>query len=253
MIDVSHLGRFGIVAAVSAAVLAAVALLYAQLNQPVAQIRIEGQLSKEERRLVEAALSAHADSNILSVRLGAVLADVNALGWPQNVTVQRQWPDTLVLRINKQGVIAHWNGDRYLTSNGRVIDQADVTGDLPVIQVSSVAPELALATLQQLDESARMHGLRVAQLHHSASQGWWLKQSDGVRVNLGRDSSKAALLVRYQRFLRVRGHLTAQQRAEIEYADARYANGVALKARTQTDTALLLGRADSTRAVTDGR
>ncbi|MGI9324963.1 MAG: cell division protein FtsQ/DivIB [Pseudomonadales bacterium] len=253
MIDVASFTRYGATAAGLFTVLAAGALLFAELNRPVEQIRIEGQLTGEERRLIEQALTGHADARILTASLSKVVADVDALGWPQNVTVRRDWPDTLVLRINKQGVIARWKGDQYLTSNGRVINEADVTGELPSIEVESISPEVALSTLQQLDERARLHGLRIAQLRHSAAQGWWLHQDDGVRVNLGRGHSKAVLLTRYQRFLRVRSQLSAEQRSGVEYADVRYANGVALKARSADDPALLIGQAESTRTVIDGR
>lgn len=253
MMDIAHISRYGITAAVLLSVAAAALLLYTELNRPIEEIRIEGQLSDQERELLQVALDPHGDANILSVRLDDVVADVTALGWPQNVSVRRQWPDTLILRINKQGVIALWNDDRYLTNNGRVIDQADVPNTLPSIAAEAVAPEAALAVLQQLDEVARLHGLRIAQLNHSVAQGWWLLQDDGVRINLGRGHPRSQLVDRYQRFLRVRAQLPVEQLATLEYADVRYANGVALKSIDAADEPLLVGHAESTRTVIDER
>lgn len=255
--DINYISRYGVATAVLVSVVAAALLLFSELNRPIEQVRIEGHLSAQERELLAEALVAHEDEAILSVDLPAVVEDVNALGWPQNVSVRRQWPDTLVLRIQKQGVIAHWNADRYLTNNGRVIEQADVLGSLPSLEVENIEPEAALATLQRLDELARLHGLRIARLNHSVTQGWWLLQNDGVRVNLGRSDPVSALSQRYQRFLRVRAALPQAQVATIEYADVRYTNGVALKSTPAPGDAagdpLLVGQAQSTRTLMDER
>ena len=98
-----------------------------------------------------------------------------------------------------------------------------------------------------------MQGLHIAELHFQVAQGWWLLQNDGVRVNLGLGQPKAQLFDRYQRFLHVRSQLPQEQLAAIEYADVRYANGVALKSHTPVDAPLLAEHAEPARTVLDGR
>lgn len=239
MMSVEAIGRWGARAGIVVVLSAAALLVFAQLNQPIAQIRIEGALSTAERTLIRDALAHYADAHILTASLDGVVADITALGWPQKVSARRVWPDTLVLRINKQDVVAVWNRDSYLTNNARVIDDADVLARLPTIDAEGLDPEIALAALQQLDERARLHGVRVVALRHSFAQGWWLKQSDGVAVSLGRGD--AALDRRYRRFMQVRSGLPVEQLAQLRSADVRYANGVALRLAA-TDQDLLLGQ-----------
>ena len=224
--SIELLSRWGGRGAIALVLSAAGLFVFSQLNQPIEQMRIEGQLSTAERALVRAALAHYADTNILTASLDDVVADINALGWPQKVSARRLWPDTLVLRINKQDVVAVWNETAFLTNNAKIIDEADVVVQLPAITAEGLGPEVALGALQQLDELARMQGLRVVALRHSFAEGWWLKQSDGVGVSLGR--ADATLQRRYQRFLKVRAELPLEQLAGLEYADVRYANGVAL-------------------------
>ncbi|MFK7912913.1 MAG: cell division protein FtsQ/DivIB [Pseudomonadales bacterium] len=224
--NMERLGRWGGCAALVIVLSAAALLVFAQLNRPIEQMRIEGQLSTAERALIRDALAHYGDANILTTSLDAVVADINALGWPQKVSARRVWPDTLVLRINRQDVVAVWNDTAFLTNNAKVIEDADVVVQLPVIEAQGLDPEVALGALQQLDELARLQGLRVVALRHSFAEGWWLKQSDGVAVSLGR--SDEALRQRYLRFMKVRAELPLEQLAALEYADVRYANGVAL-------------------------
>lgn len=245
MPDMAQLGRFGAAAAIAIVLAAAALLVFAQLNRPIAHMRIEGQLSAAERALIKEALAGYTDAHILTTPLDAVVADVAALGWPQQVSARRVWPDALVLRIHKQDVIARWNNGQYLTNNARVIDQADGAAELPQIETDSLSPEAALTALQHLDELARLHGLRVVTVKHSFAQGWWLRQSDGVAVSLGRKDEE--LQQRYRRFLRVRAELPVAALATLEYADVRYANGVALRLTEglegqQGNSELLLGQ-----------
>lgn len=221
-----RLGRWGGSAALVVVLSAAVLLVFTQLNRPIEQMRIEGQLSTAERGLIREVLAPYGDARILTTSLEAVVADINALGWPQKVSARRVWPDTLVLRINKQDVVAVWNHTAFLTNNAQVIEDADVVVQLPAIEAEGLDPEVALGALQQLDELAREQGLRVVALRHSFAEGWWLKQSDGVAVSLGRRDD--ALQRGYVRFLKVRAELPVEQLAALEYADVRYANGVAL-------------------------
>lgn len=224
--NMERLGRWGGGAGLVVVLSAAALLVFGQLNRPIEQMRIEGQLSTAERELVREVLAPYGDARILTASLDAVVADINALGWPQKVSARRIWPNTLVLRINKQDVVAVWNETAFLTNNARVIEDADVVVRLPTIEAEGLDPEVALAALQRLDELARLQGLRVVALRHSFAEGWWLRQSDGVAVSLGRRDE--ALQNRYQRFMKVRAELPLEQLAALEYADVRYANGVAL-------------------------
>ncbi|MEM1231387.1 MAG: cell division protein FtsQ/DivIB [Pseudomonadota bacterium] len=229
------------------ALLAGGVLLHRALDRPVTDIRIEGVLSPAERALLQSALQPFASTRILSADLAALVAAVEALGWPEDVSVRRVWPRTLALSVRRQSIVARWADDAYLTSGGQVIEQADVSTSLPVLRVAPRDPALALATLQQLDALARAHGLRVSALDFAPAQGWRLTQSDGVPVQLGSGPLADVLLPRYRRFLRVRGQLPSAARAALEYADARYDSGVAIKPGTGAEPLLLgqAGRSDS--------
>lgn len=250
--DMERLTRYGFATGAVAALAAVTALLYGQLNQPVREIKVEGPLSPTERALLQAALVPYSDARILTADLDALVGAVEALGWPQEVTVRRRWPDQLLLAIRKQSVVAHWQDSAFLTSTGRVIGQADVQGTLPRLAVEDVDPLVALETLQQLDALARGQRLRVSALDFDAADGWRVTQSDGLPVYLGLGSLQTVLLPRYQRFLRVRAQIVARHGSALRYADARYDSGVAIRAEGEEEP-LLLGQAISKERGPHGR
>lgn len=242
MMDMTRLTRHGVLGAVALALLVTVALVWRALNAPITEIRIEGSLSPAERGLLQAALAPQRDARILTADLRALVQDVEALGWPEDVSVRRLWPSTLQLSIRKQSIVARWQDHQYLTSTGRVIDQADVSEDLPRLRVAGTDPLVALETLQQLDLLARGQGLRVTALDFEPARGWRLTQSDAVPVYLGNGSLLAVLRPAYARFLKVRRTLPMAARQSLEYADARYDSGVAIKS-SPAAAPVLLGQA----------
>jgi cell division septal protein FtsQ len=244
MMDMARLTRHGMVGAVALAVLVVMLLVYRALNAPVTEIRIEGSLSPAERVLLQTALAPVRDARILTADLRALVRDIEALGWPEDVSVRRLWPSTLQLSIRKQSVVARWQDSQFLTSTGRVIDQADVGDDLPRLRVAGTDPLEALETLQQLDQLARGQGLRVAALDFEPARGWRLTQSDSVPVYLGDGPLLAVLRPAYARFLKVRSALPMAARQSLEYADARYDSGVAIKS-SPAAAPVLLGQATS--------
>ncbi|MEM1435689.1 MAG: FtsQ-type POTRA domain-containing protein [Pseudomonadota bacterium] len=202
-----------------------VAVLFALLNRPLREIRVEGMLAPGERQMVMAALEDQADARILSVSLDAVAAAVRELGWAQAVTVRRVWPDTLTVAINRQAVVAVWRDDAVLTSTGQVITQPESTGSLPELRSTSLPPAATLTLYQQLE---RLDPARtIKRLSETPLEGWVVELKAGDRVVLGRAASSAELARRFQRFLEVRRSLPP---SEVVRADARYAHGVAIKA-----------------------
>lgn len=211
------------------------AVLFALLNRPLREIRVEGMLAPSERQMVTAALRAQADARILTVNLDAVAGAVRELGWAQAVTVRRVWPDTLAVAINRQAVVAQWREDEVLTSTGRVIPQPEPAGEsLPQLRSSSLPPAATLTLYQQLE---RLDPARsIARLTEMPLEGWVVELKSGDRVVLGRASGNAELVRRFRRYLEVRSQLPP---SEIVRADARYAHGVAIKAPEAGNDALL--------------
>ena len=88
------------------------------VNRPLGEVRIEGALRDAERRLVQeqlhGLLQGAQPARILTVDLEAVAAGIRSLGWAQAVTVRRVWPETLIVAIQRQLLVARWQGDAAL-------------------------------------------------------------------------------------------------------------------------------------------
>jgi cell division protein FtsQ len=207
-------------------------LLWSRLNQPVTLVRVTGDLNAYERQAIREAVSPSLDQGLLRLQLAAVKADIQALSWPREVTVRRLWPAGLAIDVDKEQALARWGAGGYLSTRGAVISgpaNAEPEAQLPIFRCSRAGPREAMEVYRLLSEALVPVGAHITTLSESALGEWEVELSvadgRGLRVVLGRDR----LDERMRRFVVVYGRVLRDQLAAVRYADARYANGVAVR------------------------
>lgn len=216
-------------------VAAAVFLLWIGANRPLSSVVVEGVLSTEERAAVQTALTPNLQTRLLSLDLAEVVAQVEALSWPQAVSVRRVWPDELVVGVVKQQVVAAWNDDRYLTSTGQIVTLAVAPGPLPKLRSVTTEPGDALELYQRLAALSKQQGSALVALNENAVGEWRITLRPALAVMLGEAETTNELVDRLHRFFVVRQRRPDSAERQLRYADARYANGVALRWNDATD------------------
>jgi cell division protein FtsQ len=85
----------------------------------------------------------------------------------------------------------------------------------------------AMQIFQLLHGALGSSGLSIVVLEQTRSGEWQVELDDGLRVALGRED----LAARLGRFLAVHRKVLVDRAAEVEWVDARYMNGVAVRWR----------------------
>ena len=220
------------------------------LDQPVRGFVIEGELSKSERAELQRVLAQHPVAGVLSTSLEAVADYVQSLPWARGVSVRRQWPDRLVVSMHIASPMARWGNNQYLSAYGDLLSLPDSYPGLPEFDVALAGPEEAMQVYRLLDQIAAREQLELSQLHQNAQGQWSVTLSKGPQVLLGGEQ----LNERMHRFLLVHRQVLATDKRGVEYVDARYGNGVAVKFANEqelSEDALLVAQNDST-ALTEG-
>ena len=153
--------------------------------------------------------------------------------WVERVTLNRRWPDTLVVKISEQKPIARW-GDGFLNQRGEIvlIDDASQLSGLPWLQGSEAdAPEI-LQQYQDLSQLLRSRGLEVLALKCDNKKSWRLTIKNHVEIALGRDQ----VMEKMRRFVTVYDTHLSNVWLDVKAIDLRYTNGVAV--RWVTDSAM---------------
>ncbi len=214
-------------------------LAWVTLNRPVGSVIIEGELTKADRAAVRAALEPSLNTGLLRLDLDSVVAQVDALAWPQSISVRRVWPNQLVVGVVKQQVVAAWNDHEYLTSTGKIVTlaTAPARGDVPLpkLRAAHASPAKVLeiyqrlAALTQSQQYDAQHQQRLIVLTEDSLGAWQVTLAPALIVKLGSAKSVAGLADRLRRFFIVRQQQPDDAQRTLRYADARYESGVALR------------------------
>ena len=212
-------------------------------------IRVEGELKHVTRADVVDALQGKLAGTFFSMDIEAVRALFETIPWVRRAEVRRLWPDRLEVRMEEHMPLARWGqpeDGRLVNSFGEVfnIGQSDDVHDLP----GNGKPELPqfsgpIGTSVDVMRNYVLFRDMLApiQLHPRAEvlsprYGWQLRLSNGMTMQLGRNSEKERIADRLARFVLVYPKTLAPLSRRLDYVDLRYANGLALRVPGMSDT-----------------
>lgn len=195
-------------------------------ERPIKSVVVEGDFNFISKQRATELIGNEINGDFLQLDLmqlkNAVLNDP----WVEKVTLNRRWPDTLVVKITEQKPIARW-GNGFLNQRGEIvrIDDASQLSGLPWLQGSEAdAPEI-LQQYQDLSQVLRSRGLEVIALKCDNKKSWRLTIKNHVEIALGRDQ----VMEKIRRFVTVYDTHLSNVWMDVKAIDARYTNGVSVR------------------------
>ena len=226
-------------------VVSAVAWSVIKINDPrtlpITKVRALGDFSFVTEEMLHKALSqgiannknvVKTDMDILenkgffTIDVDAIKKRVETMPWIKQASVQRVWPDTLIIEVVEHKAVAYW-GDNGLVSESGIVffpDKKSYPQNLPKFIATQGLVENCLRYFTDATEMFTAINLKVAEVRFSPRQALTLTLSNGVELNLGRQNK----LYRLQRFTRVYSALNKKMNL-IERIDMRYTNGFSVK------------------------
>ncbi len=179
-------------------------------------------------------LSVLENKGFFDIDVDAIKKRVEEMPWVKQVSVQRVWPDTLVIEVVEHTPIAYWGNSGLVSNTGEVFRPLKKTypKDLPRFLVTkghdgSVTEKAAIKSLRYFSDASDMFStinLKVKKVKFDARQALTLSLDNGVELNLGRQNK----LYRLQRFVQIYAPLR-ERMSLIERVDMRYTNGFSVK------------------------
>ena len=206
-------------------------------------IRIEGIGQSELRRvnplIVRGTALPRIKGNFFTANLDTVRTAFESVPWVRKATVQREWPNTLIVTVEEHQPLATWGDDGRLMS---------VRGDLFTANLAEAEEDGELLRLSGPDGSEKDVAARLADFRQwfaplklnpvdvalSSRYAWTVKLDNGMTVELGREQNKTTLKDRVARLVQIYPQLLSRLQNRIESVDMRYPNGLALKASGMT-------------------
>lgn len=203
------------------------------------EIRVEGAAHSELRRvnplIIRASALPRIKGNFFTANLDAVRSAFESVPWVRKASVQREWPNKLIVMIEEHQPLATWDDDgRLLSVHGDLftanLDEAEEDGELLRLSGPEGSEKDVVARLADFRRWFRPLELNPVEVDLSSRYAWTLKLDNGMTVELGREQNKDTLRERVARLVQIYPQLKSRLQGRIESVDMRYPNGLALKA-----------------------
>lgn len=220
----------GLLLLITCALLLGARLVYWYLADPqrfpVNTIKIIASYRHIQRDELESILTHYRNDSFFSLSIKRLTADLTALNWTSQVTVERIWPDTLKIVLEEKEPIAIWNNS-LMTNDGQIFNDGTHLPDMSLPRLNGPLQQQndVLQNYQKLSKLLETYGLQAMALQLRDNQAWELVLTNGVELRLGkRDLEKRVL-----RFCKAYPAIFAEKSEQIAGVDLRYARGMAVQ------------------------
>lgn len=176
-------------------------------------------------------LDSYRGASLIFLDVENLNSQINGLPWISRTSVQKVWPGTIRVSVVEHEPVAIWNEISVLNSEGKPLEKPVAEMALAKLQGPAGAPEKVMEHYLQFSQIFKEYGHQVTQVTMKARGAWSLKTQEGIEIQLGEKD----VLERSRRIVNVLTHSQLPDQ-KIEYIDARYPNGIAIKF-TDIDTA----------------
>ncbi len=213
--------------AIGGTVLATFLVVFWALDQPIRTVQVTGRFQHiTPQRIGQVVTAQVRGEGLLTVDLGAVSRAIHALPWVDAVSVARQWPHALTVRVVEQVAAARWGHDGLVNGSGVLFVTGVSRFPAGLARLSGPEGSEAEVTRRYLAMRRRLGpvGLELTAVRLDARGAWRLSLSDGIAVRLGR----AQVDERFDKFMSAALGIVEHRAADISYVDMRYTNGFAI-------------------------
>lgn len=198
---------------------------------PIQAVEIEG----EFKYLMPEDLKQHAlpkvQGGFFSVQLETIRDALMQLPWVEDVSIHRQWPQTLRIRVMEKLPVAYWGDKGYVSSKGDLFEPEFISKELalPLLVGMDGQHAVMLKELGGMQLLIAELNMNVVKIKQDARRSWVLTLSSGFELRLGRNNMHKRL----QRFVDVYNQHLRKQENNIKHIDMRYTNGFAVAFKDQ--------------------
>lgn len=204
-------------------------LIVAQINLqkilPISSVKIEGEFNYLDKERLRKQAMPVVDGGFFSVDLSAVRNVFISLPWVEDVSVRRQWPDQLLVRVIEKKPVVYWGDNAVLSAKGVLfIPDKKLSENLPYLQGPEGLHKIMFQELARMQAWLLETGLYIQYMSLDERRSWTLKMTDGIELRLGREKMHQRL----QRFASVYKNNFQSEARKIKHIDMRYTNGFAV-------------------------
>ncbi|MCG8670175.1 MAG: FtsQ-type POTRA domain-containing protein [Pseudomonadales bacterium] len=196
-------------------------------NFPIRSVKVSGEFFHLNEKKLQKRLEKHLIANYFNVNLLEVREAAEALPWIEKAWVKKEWPDSVVIRIEERVAVANWGKNQLISKHHEIFSSDEVKhlDQLPTFYgIDEYAP-LMLNRFNEMKSKLQPLGLGVKTLKLEDRFSWHVTLNDGLRLVI----DEVDFIKKLERFVELYQTMPSIDRPFIEQADLRYENGLAIK------------------------
>jgi len=192
---------------------------------PIQSIKIEGEFAFLDKEQLQMQAIPVVKGGFFNVDLASVRDALIELPWVEDVSVRRQWPNMLLVRVIEQKPVVLWGENAVISAKGKLfIPEQKPELNLPHLSGPQGQHKFMLQELARMQAWLLETGLYIKNIELNARRSWILTMTSGMELRLGRKQMHERL----NRFVSVYKETLEARKKQIKYIDMRYTNGLAV-------------------------
>ena len=190
---------------------------------PLHSVRLSAAPQRVDAAEVLQVVRNEVHGNFFTVDIERLRQSLEKLPWVRNVSIRREFPHRLAVRLEEHQALARWNNAALLNQQGEVF-AAKSEQVLPSFTGQDGSAAEVTQQYAQFSRQLAALDLQVTRLALSPRHAWQLRLSNGMVLELGREDMQQRLA----RFVEVYPYSLATMQSKVKYVDLRYRNGFAV-------------------------
>ena len=193
---------------------------------PIETVKIEGEFNYLSKSKLKKHAMPYVRGGFLSVDLKEIRHAVVNLPWVEDVSIRRQWPNALSIRVIEKQPVAYWGDDGLLSSRFDLFkpERIDLNLNLPHMIGPNGQHGFMLQELGRMQAWLAGTKLVINKVMQDARRSWTLYMASGLELRLGRNNQHE----RMHRFVDIYKKRLLKNKQKIRHVDMRYTNGFAV-------------------------
>jgi len=193
----------------------------------IVNIQLSAEFKRVNSEQIRVIVASQSERSFFKLNPNIIREKLARIPWVQHVSVNKKWPNSLIIKLIEHKAVATWNKDKLLNENGEIfeVDRIDDLASLPQIQGNDNDSKLIWDKYVRFNEIVKKIGYDISSSRISNRGGWHLSLSNGVDLNLGSQQMDAKLVRLTDTWTKL---LKANQQLP-QYIDLRYTNGYVVK------------------------
>jgi cell division protein FtsQ len=201
-------------------------------------IAVEGDIEHVNAPTIRADVVGNLHGNFFTVDLDRARAAFESMPWVRRASVRRVWPDRLAVSLEEYTPLGTWGDNQLVSVDGDLFtaNQGEIDKDIPEFSGPPGTEKMVVQRYRDFQKWLAPLGSAPEAVTLSARYAWTVRLANGLQIDLGRERTDQTLDERTKRLVKAWPQIVKRWGNDIESADLRYPNGLAIRAASMRFT-----------------